>query len=271
MSDQNWRTDVDAGDYFLHQKKQLQVADRRPVIRQASDIGLGPGIGASAVRLDDYNDLLATFNGYYAAVPGALNAPDSILPLIDRESFVGQVISDATLGGQQIFTGLVSGSVFRRTFNRSSEDPEAIGWGPWTGGQRVLPSAQGYAENDTELAPDTAVLLVAPDITTIGDSDVYERTDAGIMLRRQGVYTGVIQIGDRVGATTAEIFVYLPDGGTTTPLGQLAVPLGPTVHIPFTVWAVDIAQGFSVVAEHSESIERDLWWRFSCTRVGDAV
>ena len=121
---QNWRTETDASDYFGQQKKQLQVADRRPVIRRASDL-VGPGIGSYATRVEDFNALLVTFNGFYSALVGALNAPN------ETENFVGLVASDAELGGVQMFTGLTSGARYQRTFNRSPADPELIGWTAW--------------------------------------------------------------------------------------------------------------------------------------------
>ena len=47
---QNWRTGVTAEDYFRGERKQNALADRRPVIRQASDL-VGPGIAATATDL----------------------------------------------------------------------------------------------------------------------------------------------------------------------------------------------------------------------------
>lgn len=46
----NWRTEVDAEDYFGHQKKKLDIADRRPLIRRGS--GLGSNDRPSMVRKD---------------------------------------------------------------------------------------------------------------------------------------------------------------------------------------------------------------------------
>ena len=72
MSGQNWRMDgetgVDAGDYFLRQKKQGELADRRPVIRRASDL-VGPGIAATAVRITDFDNVLAMWSSRVSAFP----------------------------------------------------------------------------------------------------------------------------------------------------------------------------------------------------------
>lgn len=123
MSD-DWRIPTDAATYLSHQQKRTNFAERRPVIRRASDL-VGPGIGAHAVRLTDYNNLLSTFNGYYSSAPETTNAPPG------GEAFVGYVISDAELGGLQVFTGLTTGTEYRRTFTRNPTDPELITWGSW--------------------------------------------------------------------------------------------------------------------------------------------
>lgn len=122
--EQGWRTQINAEDYFGQQQKAQNLADRRPVIRKASDL-VGPGIADTAVSLTDFGDLLATYNGFFSAIAGAFAAPTP------DESFVGSVVSDADMGGTQTFTGLVSGWTYQRTFQRNPSDPESIFWGPW--------------------------------------------------------------------------------------------------------------------------------------------
>lgn len=266
MSKENWRIPVTGADYLLHQKKTLEVADRRPVIRQASDL-VGPGISGNAVRITDFDDLLATFNGYYSAAAGANGAPD------DSEPFVGYVISDAELGGRQVFTGLVSGNEYSRTFTRSPTDPETLGWSNWSG-QRVRDSARGYERTPTYCQPGQVVVLAPPtSMVTIGDDDTYERSDGGIRIRKQGIYTGHIQVGDYTGTGVGDIYARVPNDTATTDLGQLGCDLGPTVNIPFTVWATGVDTAFSVifVMDPAATAGLYIWWRFACTRVGDAV
>lgn len=125
MSGQNWRTEVDAVDYFGHQQKKVNLADRRPVIRRPADL-VGPGIGPNAITITDFNDLLATFNGYYAAEPGAQNAPT------DDQSFTGFTVSEGAMGGTQAFYGMTDGRQYTRVFNRSEKDPATLFWGPWS-------------------------------------------------------------------------------------------------------------------------------------------
>jgi hypothetical protein len=124
MSEQNWRTEVTSVDYFGNQKKQLAVADRRPVIRKASDL-VGPGIAATAVRLSDFNDLLATYDGFYSSAAGAVNAPEAL------EEYVGQITSDSTTGGVQTFTALTTETKYQRVFRRNPGDAATIYWGSW--------------------------------------------------------------------------------------------------------------------------------------------
>jgi hypothetical protein len=150
-----------------------------------------------------------------------------------------------------------------------------MSWTAWGGGFRAIPAAQGYAEVDTEVLPGTPTLLVPPVIETNAyDDEVFYRDEAGIKFRRSGVYTGSIQVGDRLGTTTlTNLTIYRPNGAATEGYAQLNVPHGPTVHIPFTVWASDGFQAVTVVVQHSASGpgERMCWWRFSATRIGDAL
>lgn len=125
---QNWRTEVTGLDYFQHQKKQADLEHRRPVIRKASDL-VGPGIGANATRITDFNDALATFDGYFGAAAGAANAPTS------GQAYVGVVTSDGDLGGMQVFYGMTDGGTYKRLFTRSPADNTAISWGLWVAAQ----------------------------------------------------------------------------------------------------------------------------------------
>lgn len=121
---QNWRTETNSIDYFGHQKKRVALNERKPVIRKASDL-VGPGIGAQAVRLTNYSDLLATYNGFYASEAGATDAPTP------DEAYVGFVSGDAELGGVQMFTNLETEVRYQRVFRRNPSDPATIYWGDW--------------------------------------------------------------------------------------------------------------------------------------------
>lgn len=153
-SEKNWREEVDASDYFLHQRKQLQVADRRPVIRKTADL-VGPGINKEAVPITDYNDLLATYNGFYSSSRASngpainLTGPDAGF---DTNKYVGFVIMDSDIGGVQTFVNMESvgpnaGKTYRRQFFRNPSDPSFISWGTWgTEGSGVEPGViMGFA------------------------------------------------------------------------------------------------------------------------------
>lgn len=267
MSNEQWRTDTNAGDYFLHQQKQLQIADRRPVVKKASDL-VGPGIGAGAVRITDFNDLLATFNGYFSALAGAYAAPN------ETDSFVGIVVSDSELGGHQQFTSQETGVIYTRRFQRSPIDPEALAWSPWTERRRIPATLTGDTEVDTRTIHNSAALLTPPFISLVGDGvPTYERTATAINVLRQGIYTGHVQVGDRVSATTNAVTValYRPLGTTTQPTTVINATMAGTLYIPFTVVASDAGQGFYVTVQQQSGGDRDMWWRIACTRVGDAV
>lgn len=178
MSDKNWRTETNGADYFGNQKKRAELADRRPVPRKPSDIGLGPGISANAVRITDFNDTLATYDGFFSAGAGALNAPT-----VDDE-FVGSVTSDSTLGGVQLFTALATEILYKRVFQRNPADPSTIYWGDWlnlgtgtVGG--VVDSIIAGAGIDVD-STDPANPIVSTLITTKGDLLVGDGVDSAV-------------------------------------------------------------------------------------------
>jgi hypothetical protein len=122
---ENWRTETTAMDFFNTQKKKLSIADRRPVIRQASDL-VGPGIAAAATLVTDWSDTLATYNGFYSSDIGAFDAPNS------TSQFVGTVVMDSAFGGVQTLYPLdQDGAYYQRTFLRNPGDADTIYWQPW--------------------------------------------------------------------------------------------------------------------------------------------
>ena len=138
----NWRPEVDAGDYFGHRQREFDIADRRPVARKPSDLaGMGPGVNAEAVRIVDFNDRLAQYDGYFSSAR-SLNGPrpEESGPDTgyDTNLYVGQVTVDASLGGLQEFTDLATGLVWRRTFVRAPLDETFLTWGEWIAPERRL-------------------------------------------------------------------------------------------------------------------------------------
>lgn len=122
--EQSWRVETNAEGYLGHRQKEGQLANRRPVIRRASDL-VGPGISVSAVRLADLNDPLALCNGFFSARSDALNAPTS------AEDFIGFCVIDDEIGGMQTFRGIDTAKEYIRMVRRSPSDPASISWGSW--------------------------------------------------------------------------------------------------------------------------------------------
>lgn len=272
MSGQNWRTEVDAIDHFGHQKKRVELEQRRPVIRKASDL-VGPGIGASAVQVTDFNDTLATFNGFFSAIPGALNAPDAALPLAAREPFVGTTSSDSALGGRQTVIGLETAFEYTRIFVRNPSDESSISWGVWHGTERVPASVSSSgAYTDTSVPSGSPVSLAPPAITTIGASGTYSRSSESINILRPGVYTGVMHVtgftADELTLTVAQ--VQHPHFNNIRSVSLGPTPIVPTLTIPLTFWTTGDLQQIRILVMHQAGAPRYVTWRnLTITRIGD--
>lgn len=204
MSDvENWPTPITAENYFLHQKKKLELADRRPVIRQASDL-VGPGISGQALRLTNFDSLLASYNGYFAADVGANNAPNAF----DR--FAGFVTSDSEFGGWQMFKSLTTNVTYQRSFIRYPGDSETVLWGTWTSDEPVadtgwlaLTLSAGYSALSGAFAPKYRIV-------------------GGVTKLRGGIQRGSVLVNGNTAATlplaARPAAVVYPAIGTSYPL-----------------------------------------------------
>lgn len=265
-NEQNWRTDVDAQTYFGSQKKTLAVADRRPVPRNAADLGLGPGIGSSATTLENFNDLLATYNGYYSAPIGIYNAPNA------TESFVGFVVMDSAIGGVQTFTGMGTGSklgdTYRRRFIRNPSDPDSIIWGTWEGLNRKPFARMLAAGAQWVLNSAGTVTMPMPTITTV-DTDVFSRTATAINILRPGVYSGEIVISANFESGNP-MRVVVPDGTGTRNFDRYGTAATGIVTFPFhfrmTSSSGTITATYTIAANSAFGNVAD----FSIARLGDA-
>lgn len=201
----NWRTEVDSTDFFGNQKKSLAMSERRPTSR-VSDV-VGPGISGSAVRIVDFNERVATFNGYYSALDGALDAPAS-------GAFVGYTVMDSELGGTQVFTSLSTGIEYTRIFLRNPSDADFIVYGTWKSSSKVPSTAVNTAAGDMTAIPiSTATALTMPPEVSIATTgiDTFAISGTQLLVQRPGVYSGVIR---------AEFF---PFSGTFTHLTELTL------------------------------------------------
>lgn len=266
---ENWRTGTNAEDYFSHQQKRLALEQRRPVIRKASDL-VGPGIDASAVRITDFNDALATFNGFFSAEGSALNAPAN-------EDMTGWTSVDSELGGVQYFTGLVSGNRYIRTFRRAPFDPETITWAAWSIDYRIPPTARAISSYNTTVPSGIATLLRAPSpLGGVGVTDTYSTTGpAGggvINVLKPGVYTGSVSVESSANFTLSLTvsFPYLLTSdvevlGSTSPANGIRIPIT-VIHTGSTPGAISIEAN-----QTSGSNQVVRWTKMNLTRTGDAV
>lgn len=127
-NEQNWSPQTTAGEYFQQNEKRLKFGERRASYSRAVDL-VGPGINSYATRITDFDNELATFNGYFSAGAGeAINAPT------DDWNLVGTVTSDAEFGGMQVFYPVGSGAPderYERMFRRAPMDSEVITFTSW--------------------------------------------------------------------------------------------------------------------------------------------
>lgn len=85
---------VNHSDWMRSQERRTSQQERRPAPRTAQEL-LGPGIGPSAVLVNDWNDEITAFNGMFYSTPGAFNTPDN------THGWIGWVLVDADGTGLQ--------------------------------------------------------------------------------------------------------------------------------------------------------------------------
>lgn len=267
MTQQNWRTETDAVDYFGNQKKTLAVADRRPVIRKAGDI-VGPGIAGEATRITDFNDILATFNGYYAADVGAASAPNN------TDTFLGHVEMDPTFGGKQTFTSLQTGEDYTRVFTRSPADPDAISWGGWRCSDHVPPTAYRPQSGNfyaTTCQSGITTLLTMPDMDSFGTPGTFDFNSTSVVINRPGVYSGWLRIGGAASVIIDNLTVFMPDGSSiNTALTYKGTSLYPRLWVPLHFHSL-MSQGYiQVNAVQTTGSNQDIFiFQFHLSRIGD--
>lgn len=264
-NERGWRTETNASDFFNHQKKQGELADRRPVPRKAADIGLGPGMAASAVRITDFNDQLATYNGYYSADLGALNAPNA------TEKFIGVVTMDSEFGGVQRFIGFESENDYSRVFRRTVGDPNSIAWGGWHAEERIPATAWSLFGQDTVVPSGftTALKFPAENVFSSVGAEIYEIASSQTQMRllQAGVYTGCYALE---GSVTLDMLQFSrPAGISSASMTESDVVLAGTVWRPFTFAASTSGLLISVNVEQTSGVTVGVELsQFQITRVG---
>lgn len=261
----NGRPEVDAEDYFGNQQKKLALADRRPVIRRASDL-VGPGIGESAVRVTNFNNALATYNGYYSSLVGAKNAPNT------NENFIGYTVMDSELGGVQVLYGMQSRVEYRRRFTRNPMDAGSIVFDGWLFDERIPAHFQSSVEGASVPLPSGSLeSLVAPTgalSPTPGFPATFSVVGAQVRVLRQGIYSGTVRVFAL--PEPASIALSLPSSGTPDSFFTESTSLYTT--IPFSFRVENGSGAVSVRARQSSgSTTAGIWDSIRITRHGDAI
>lgn len=279
MNEQNWREEVTAVDYFGHQKKKTQVADRRPVIRKPSDL-VGPGIAASATVVTDWNNTLATFNGYFSSIR-ALNGPrpETSGPddNYDIHPYVGYVVMDSTYGGKQVITDLDTMIDYSRIFRRAPTDPNTIVWGSWTSSSSAPPSAYAASSVNTSVGIGVDVPLNCPVLGGSNWETIYEQDGTTFRILAPGVYTGVLRVSSFISPYTANLAVVLPKGLSTETINYTNQSLtgasgGPGARIPFTFVSMLDTAAITITAFRTSGSTGDAQWSgMDITRVGGVL
>lgn len=265
---EDWRIGTTAEDYFRAQQKRVAIEQRRPVIRKASDL-VGPGIGSEAVVVTDYNDPLATFNGYFSSAPGALYAPNSTDP------FIGSTFMDATLGGVQSLTSLVTSIEYTRAFVRNPSDESSISFSVWRSPEIVPATAFskriGGAVGTTESDSGVTVACNLPTLDFIGDPSTYARSTTVLTIKRPGVYSGRLRWQMQENIYVNAVSVEYPNGDAQTFDAYYSV-LGPTgLDIPLHfVTTTDVGFLRVNVFQDFADNQHALFQRLHVSRIGDA-
>lgn len=266
----DWRIDVTAVDYLTGQNKKVATEERRPTIRKASDL-VGPGIASTAVRITDFNDLLATFNGYYSAAAGADYAPNT------TDSFIGSVIADDLLGGVQTFTSLETGVQYDRTFLRSPGDEASIAWGLWRSPVDALPTvysetalvASSQTVSDLPTGTTNGFVMSMPKLT-VTDPDTFAPSTHLLGISRPGIYSGYLWARTTEDFTLTNVQVQFPNGAAQTTDVMQNVPGLAGIQIPLNFYASNGLGSVRVSAKQvTGSTKHFEFKRLHLTRLGD--
>lgn len=266
---EDYRPEEDAFDYLRNQRKKSELADRRPVIRKASDL-VGPGIAPAATRVSNWNDMLALYNGFYSSPVGVYNAPNT------TEQFVGVVTQDGEFGGTQTLTGLTSGTVFTRRFTRSPFASDVVHWQPWTFDERIPATyfVVDPAVTALTLSAGQQGLIPMPSGTESKHPSApasYSVTGTSLNILRQGVYSGVIRVNATAMPSWITVRVPTFTGQDHIRTGQLAPGTG-AVLIPVEFRVNSGTRALEVLGENYATTAGAYWIdSVRLTRIGDAV
>lgn len=160
----SWRVQITGEDYLRQQEKRLLHEERRPIIRQASDL-LGPGAGPYAIMLQDWNAPEANFVGvFWSEANNVVNSPDDTLYWMGRTMGTSE-----GFGIQQVWE------------HRDDADPD----GHIRSFIRRFYAPGGAAQYSSWVEVDVDTGWIAPSVLLGADI-----TDTGTWMRRTGTGTG---------------------------------------------------------------------------------
>lgn len=151
MSTPKGHTPIETGlDTVREMSRAISNQERRPQIRQAKDL-LGPGFGATATELLDWNSSTARFNGFWFSVD-ALNGPTLTgrylgLTVASSSGEVTQLAISHDLGT------LTGNRIYSRRLH--TQDSQAAAYSPW---EQVHPSPSGVPSGAVVFIATTAAL-----------------------------------------------------------------------------------------------------------------
>lgn len=115
----DWRPVITGEDWMRDREKRSAHEERRPQISSAADL-LGPGFGAYAVPITDWNDEGTLFNGFWDA-DDALNAPNA------GSHYLGLSISTVEGHTSQVAFSHSGSSIFFRQVHAHDIGPRTYG------------------------------------------------------------------------------------------------------------------------------------------------
>lgn len=164
----NWPIQSGADDWFRQTSKRLNRMERMSAPTSAADL-LGPGMSSQAVQIIDWNDEIATFNGFFYTLAGAYNTPE--IEVYDHDPVTGMPVGEPTILGPLPWTGAViareDGSGMQQVWNTDEPDsmffrvrnywpnPDDPGAPVVFSGWQRFATPSGFVEGD-DLAPEVS-------------------------------------------------------------------------------------------------------------------
>lgn len=180
------------GRWQNHTERRLIAQERQPRIYHAYDL-LGPGFGATATELLDWNQEEATFNGFFWSQIDALNSPDT-----SHEWLGIAVVEDDNQRGIQVAWMADAGdppAVYLRRFeNFDAPSPLFTPWRAWAAGGG---GGTGTSNVVTGIQTDPSAVSITSTLAGPGTSDT--EVDHGIAIGDEALVEAPAEYGIAIG------------------------------------------------------------------------